>query len=123
MRGNDCHQGGHRMPSDQSPEPSSPNRLTGSAGGASKPLAQPQPADAKPPMPFARLGHYEIVARIGHGGMGDVYRGYERALDRHVAIKVLPAELARNQDFIRRFKAEATAAAKLIHPNIIKIHF
>ena len=74
-------------------------------------------------LPFSRLGHYEIVARIGHGGMGDVYRGYERALDREVAIKVLPAELARSDDFVRRFRAEATAAAKLIHPNIIQMFF
>ena len=55
--------------------------------------------------------------------MGDVYRGYERALDRHVAIKVLPADRARSQDFVMRFKAEATAAAKLVHPNIIQIYF
>jgi len=79
--------------------------------------------DSDAPLPFTRLGHYEIVARIGRGGMGDVYRAYEPALDRKVAIKVLPAELARQKDFIRRFKAEATAAAKLVHPNIIHIHF
>jgi len=74
-------------------------------------------------LPFQTLGHYEIVARIGHGGMGDVYKGYERVLDRTVAIKVLPSELSRQDDFVRRFYAEATAAAKLIHPNIIQIHF
>ncbi|HLJ12501.1 MAG TPA: protein kinase [Planctomycetaceae bacterium] len=74
------------------------------------------------PLPFSRLAHYEIVSRIGRGGMGDVYQGYERTLDRKVAIKVLPADLARSDDFIDRFKAEATAAAKLIHPNIIQIH-
>ena len=75
------------------------------------------------PLPFTRLGHYEIVARIGRGGMGDVYRGYERKLDRPVAVKVLPADLARQDDFVRRFQAEATAAARLIHPNIIQIYF
>ncbi len=74
-------------------------------------------------LPFARLGHYELVARIGHGGMGDVYQGYERALDRTVAIKVLPAELAREPDFVRRFCAEASAAARVVHPNIIPIHY
>lgn len=74
-------------------------------------------------LPFDRLGHYEIVSRIGRGGMGDVYLAYERSLDRQVAIKVLPAELARNGDFVRRFRAEATAAARLIHPNIIQIFF
>ncbi len=73
--------------------------------------------------PFQRLGHYEIVRLIGRGGMGDVYEGYEPALDRKVAIKVLPTDLERNEEFVRRFKAEATAAAKLIHPNIIQIYF
>lgn len=73
-------------------------------------------------LPFTRLEHYEIVSRIGHGGMGDVFLGYERALDRKVAIKVLPQELARSEEFVRRFKAEATAAAKLTHPNIVKIY-
>src|SRR6266478_5157405 len=82
-----------------------------------------QSQKSEPPLPFARLGHYEIVARIGHGGMGDVYRGYERDLDRQVAIKVLPAELARSDDFVRRFRTEATAVAKLNHPNIVPIHF
>jgi serine/threonine protein kinase/WD40 repeat protein len=74
-------------------------------------------------LPFQRLGHYRIIARIGHGGMGDIYQGYEEKLDRPVAIKVLPAELARNADFIRRFHKEASAAAKIGHPNIIQIHF
>jgi len=74
-------------------------------------------------LPFARLGHYEIVRKIGHGGMGDVYLGYEQALDRKVAIKVLPADLARSDDFVRRFRTEATAVAKLNHPNIVPIHF
>ncbi len=55
--------------------------------------------------------------------MGDVYKGYERSLDRTVAIKVLPAEFSRSDDFVRRFYAEATAAARLIHPNIIQIYF
>ena len=60
---------------------------------------------------------------IGRGGMGDVYLGYEEALQRSVAIKVLPAELARDDDFMRRFHAEATAVAKLTHPNIVPIYF
>lgn len=80
----------------------------------------PEPGDA---LPFGRLGHFEIQARIGHGGMGDVYRGYERSLNRTVAIKVLPAEFSRQADFVRRFQAEATAAARLVHPNIIQIYF
>lgn len=74
-------------------------------------------------LPFRKLDHYEIVERIGHGGMGDVYKGYEPALDRTVAVKVLPAEFARQDDFVRRFYAEAAAAAKLVHPNTVEIHY
>lgn len=86
-------------------------------------VEQPPATGQAGDVPFSRLGHYEIVGRIGHGGMGDVYQGYERGLDRKVAIKVLPPELARQSDFIRRFQAEATSAAKLIHPNILQIYF
>ena len=74
-------------------------------------------------LPFEHLGHYRILARIGRGGMGDVYRGYDESLEREVAIKVLPAELARQADFIHRFRAEAMAAAKIGHPNVVPIFF
>jgi serine/threonine protein kinase/WD40 repeat protein len=74
-------------------------------------------------LPFEKLGHYEIVSRLGQGGMGDVYLGYERSLDRRVAIKVLPSQFARDPDLVRRFRAEATAAARLVHPNIIQIYY
>ncbi len=111
------------MPPDQNqqPNPVTPDELLPKDGPAR--ATKSQPAEPQEALPFARLGHYEIVSRIGRGGMGDVYTAYERALDRQVAIKVLPAELACNPDFIKRFKAEAAAAAKLVHPNIIKIHF
>ncbi|MBI1373664.1 MAG: protein kinase [Phycisphaera sp.] len=72
--------------------------------------------------PFTHLGPYRIDARIGHGGMGDVYRGFDAALDRVVAIKVLPDELARQPDFVARFHAEARAVAKLVHPNVVQIY-
>lgn len=94
-----------------SPEPAAPDR-------AVEPRTGPPEG-----IPFATLGHYEIRQRIGHGGMGDVYLGYERPLDRLVAIKVLPAELARDAEFVRRFRVEATAVARLNHPNIVPIHF
>ncbi|MCU0880607.1 MAG: serine/threonine-protein kinase, partial [Pirellulaceae bacterium] len=74
-------------------------------------------------LPFASLGHFQIVARTGQGGMGDVYKGYDPALQRTVAIKVLPPELARQEDFVRRFRAEATAVARLTHPNVVQIYF
>lgn len=81
------------------------------------------PGEADTGLPFSRLGHYDILRRIGRGGMGDVYLAYEPALSRHVAIKVLPGELARNQDFVRRFQAEAAALARLAHPNIVPVFF
>ncbi|MFH1614652.1 MAG: LamG-like jellyroll fold domain-containing protein [Planctomycetota bacterium] len=79
--------------------------------------------DADGQLPFKKLGHYEIIECIGHGGMGDVYKGYEKALDRFVAIKVLPVQLARQKDFVKRFHAEATAIAKIDHPNIVRIYY
>ena len=67
------------------------------------------------------LGQYRISERIGGGGMGDVYKAYDVALDRIVAVKVLPADLARHHDFVRRFRIEATAIARLSHPNVVQI--
>ncbi len=74
-------------------------------------------------IPFDHLGHYKIIERIGRGGMGDVYKGYEEALDRFVAVKVLPAEMGQQADFIQRFHTEAAAIAKLDHPNVIRIYY
>jgi serine/threonine protein kinase len=74
-------------------------------------------------LPFTHLAHYEIVDRIGHGGMGDVYKGYEKSLERFVAIKVLPAELSRQEDFVKRFHAEAAAIARIDHPNVVRIFY
>jgi len=65
---------------------------------------------------------YEILDELGRGGMAIVYRARERALDREVAIKVLPAMLAMDQDFVERFTHEARTAGKLEHPNIVPIY-
>ena len=70
----------------------------------------------------ARLGRYEIKSRIGAGGMGEVYLALDTELDRKVAIKILPADVAANQDRMRRFTQEAKAAAALNHPNIAHIY-
>jgi tRNA A-37 threonylcarbamoyl transferase component Bud32/Tol biopolymer transport system component len=69
-----------------------------------------------------RLGPYEITAPLGSGGMGDVYRATDTRLSRDVAVKVLPAKLARDDERQRRFEVEAQAASTLNHPNIVAIH-
>src|SRR5499427_3035258 len=69
-----------------------------------------------------RLGPYEILAPLGHGGMGEVYRARDTRLEREVAIKVLPAGLTRDPDRLRRFEQEARSAGVLNHPNILAIH-
>jgi serine/threonine protein kinase/Tfp pilus assembly protein PilF len=68
------------------------------------------------------LGRYEIRSKIGAGGMGDVYLAEDAQLHRKVALKVLPVDVASNQDRMRRFKQEAIAAAALNHPNIAHIY-
>src|SRR5882762_6877858 len=72
--------------------------------------------------PGASLSHYRIVSKLGAGGMGEVYLAQDTKLDRKVALKILPADLATNQDRMRRFTQEAKAAAALNHPNIATIH-
>jgi serine/threonine protein kinase len=68
------------------------------------------------------FGPYTIVERIGEGGMAVVYKGYQESLNRYVAIKVLRDELARDQQFVNRFRREALAAAKLNHPNLLHVY-
>ncbi|HJW14760.1 MAG TPA: serine/threonine-protein kinase, partial [Thermoanaerobaculia bacterium] len=70
----------------------------------------------------ARLGAFEILAPLGGGGMGEVYRARDPRLARDVAIKVLPADLAQDRDRLSRFEKEARAASALNHPNIVTIH-
>jgi len=72
--------------------------------------------------PQTQLGRYEIRSLIGAGGMGEVYLAHDTTLNRKVALKVLPPEVATNQDRMRRFKQEATSAASLNHPNIAHIY-
>ena len=72
--------------------------------------------------PGTRLGPYEIVSQIGQGGMGVVFKARDSRLDRDVAVKVLPRNLAEDPDALARFEREAKAVAKLSHPNILAIH-
>ncbi len=72
--------------------------------------------------PGTRLGPYEVLALLGAGGMGEVYRGVDTRLGREVAIKVLPAPFVSDDGRLRRFEQEARAAGLLNHPNILTVH-
>src|SRR5579862_3521071 len=72
--------------------------------------------------PGTKLGPYEIIAPIGAGGMGEVFRAKDTRLGRDVAIKVLPETFAKDADRLRRFEQEARSVAALNHPNILAIH-
>jgi serine/threonine-protein kinase len=73
-------------------------------------------------VPGTLLGPYEIVAPLGAGGMGEVWRARDERLGREVAIKVLPAEFAADPERLKRFEREARATAALSHPNIMAVH-
>jgi len=69
-----------------------------------------------------RIGAYRIINLIGRGGMATVYRAYDEGMERYVAIKVLPSDLAHNEKFLARFKQEARTIAKLEHPRIVPVY-
>src|SRR5580704_15281677 len=72
--------------------------------------------------PGQQLGPYEVLASIGAGGMGEVYKARDTRLKRDVALKVLPESLAADPDRLRRFQLEAQAAGALNHPNILVVY-
>ena len=72
--------------------------------------------------PGARLAHYDIIGRLGAGGMGEVYRAHDTVLGRPVALKILPPHVVRNEERLRRFVQEARAASSLNHPHIVTIY-
>ena len=65
---------------------------------------------------------YEILEKIGTGGMSDVYRAKDHKLNRMVAMKILRQEFAENENFVSKFRTEAQAAAGLMHPNIVNVY-
>src|SRR6187399_913894 len=70
----------------------------------------------------SNVSHYRIVAKIGAGGMGEVYRAVDERLDREVAIKVLPVDVAGDEDRLKRFEQEERATSALNHPNILTVY-
>jgi serine/threonine protein kinase/WD40 repeat protein len=110
------------VPAHQQETPSRGVSIDGSDTDITGPGDLPMRAAASDDLPFSQLGQYQIVARLGSGGMGDVYKGYDESLGRYVAIKVLPPELARSEDYVTRFRHEASAAAKVEHPHVVPIY-
>lgn len=75
-----------------------------------------------PSLVGSRLGDYQVLRKLGRGGMADVYAARQLSLGREVALKVLRQDFARDTDYIHRFRREARAAANLNHPNIVQVH-
>src|SRR6202030_830742 len=75
-----------------------------------------------PLAPGAKLGPYEILAPLGAGGMGEVYRARDTRLERTVAIKILPAHLSNDPEAKERFDREARAISSLSHPHICRLY-
>ena len=94
---------------------------------ASGPFAPttPQPAGFVPPEPEEIAPYFpqlEILELLGHGGMGAVYKARQPGLDRFVAVKILPPDVAQDPSFAERFTREARALAKFNHPNIVAVY-
>jgi YVTN family beta-propeller protein len=73
-------------------------------------------------MPMRQVGNYRLESLLGVGGMGEVYKAYDTHRDRYVALKLLPAALSGDQEFVKRFRRESNVAARLRDPHVIPIH-
>ena len=85
-------------------------------------MSEPRPVPESRLAAGTRVGPYEILALLGEGGMGEVYRARDVRLSRDVALKVLHADVASDSDRVRRFEQEARAAGVLNHPNIVAVY-
>ncbi|MEK7207043.1 MAG: serine/threonine protein kinase, partial [Pseudomonadota bacterium] len=72
--------------------------------------------------PGSMVGRYLTLNRIGGGGMGEVYRAHDTELNRTVALKVLPPHLCQNEDYLKRFRTEAQAQARLNSPYVVTLY-
>jgi serine/threonine-protein kinase len=105
----------HPPPEVHSPPEESPGGKTQSAHAAPKPApSQPQKVSV--------LGDFRLLKKLGEGGMGAVYKATQISLDREVAVKVLPRQLAASKDFVARFHREAKIMAKIDHPNVLRCY-
>jgi hypothetical protein len=118
-----------------SPEESDqPSGTPSSSPPAAAPAVEPEATDALIPgedvaakigkgsLIGHRLGDFQVLRKLGSGGMADVYIARQMSLARDVALKVLKSEYARDEDYVARFRREARAAAKLNHPNIVQVY-
>lgn len=103
------------------PAGSQPAKPAGQTGPLPKPAQPGQTGPLPKPGQAAvqRVGNFEILGKIGKGGMGTVFKARQVMMDRIVALKILPPHLARNKQFVVRFLREAQSAARLSHPNIV----
>ncbi|MEZ6101388.1 MAG: serine/threonine-protein kinase [Pirellulaceae bacterium] len=85
-------------------------------------MTESPPRTSSPDLSGRQLGDYQLLRRLGRGGMAEVYLAEQQSLQRQVAIKVLRADLARDSSYVKRFMNEAQSAAKLVHANIVQIH-
>ncbi|MEQ1862624.1 MAG: serine/threonine-protein kinase [Chthoniobacteraceae bacterium] len=112
-------------PSQHASKPGPPRLDAESAGRLLDIGQEPEPPPDPLPTPEEiqrNLPQYDILDRLGRGGMGVVYKARQRGLDRVVAIKLLPPKLSGDADFVARFEREARAMGKLNHPNIVTVH-
>ncbi len=79
------------------------------------------PSNSSASLIGTRMGDYQVLRKLGRGGMADVYAARHLSLGRDVALKVLRSDFARDNDYVQRFRREARAAAKLNHPNIVQV--
>jgi hypothetical protein len=91
-------------------------------GALEEGLALEEPSSAPAPASAPALSGYRVERPLGRGGMGSVYLAVQASLDRPVALKVLAGRLAADAEFVRRFQAEARAAAALAHPNVVTVY-
>ncbi len=104
-------------------DPEATQVVVGGTTGWSVPVQKPGATAASTPIqPGDVLGErYEILKRLGEGGMGAVYKAHDRELERLVALKIIRPELARNPEILRRFKQELILARQVTHKNVIRI--